>query len=449
MNWCVSELDTYDAAWACLGDSDDNMGPSWSNLIEEQLDFVTGDSEWGNGQDEYAQNSRRIVHVDGLGAYFGGSASDHEVPTGWVYETVGGQAIHNPNCGVYVFGAEVQEDGDIYWRNSRVYGSGGYGSNWHMSCNSPVAFFPITIKAGHKYLMYNADNTVFYDEDDDAGMGGEFYIGSPHHNANSAELAAGVSGCSKSQANNAFCNPTFVAGWFGGCRAGWDNTWGDDSYDKGIISPRIFTAPSNPNAIPCAWDMPGPGLTPLHESGAVIWPQALDEESYHGMYHVSPRLNHWELHERQQEHINITGGGMGMSTSYQRLALDLSLAHYYENDEYVNPLLGIEQGPIGGGMLPFGYKYETCVVAVMYTNGDFNDFGEGHCWFQLPDIFEGFGMIDMTEILDDDGWDIEQEILDNLGNSCTDTAFNTIGSNNPLSGNRGRTRILKPGGGTY
>ena len=154
---------------------------------------------------------------------------------------------------------------------------------------------PIRLKAGHQYLMYNSDYQVFYDEDNELGMGTEFYIGSPFQNVNSNENNS-VSGASNSEYIQSFSNPTFVAGFFGGCRVGHLDVWGQDSWDNYLIAPRIFTAPSDPNIIPATWDLPGPGWEPAHPSGNYIWPDALEDyNATSQLYGVSPLKTNQEL----------------------------------------------------------------------------------------------------------------------------------------------------------
>lgn len=439
-NWCVSEQDTYNANWACLGSSDfDDPHPSVDLyndclIAQRKNDILDGAyvDEWSeseslgmSGDNDITMNSMKLVHKDGLGAYPGSNPENWETPVGFTYETDNINIDeHNPVSGLYIIGGTCDNEEVSFNNHLEMNGNGGYdhfgNHQQNKYCQVPSIFMPIKLKAGHKYIMYNRDYHYLYDDIESTGAGSEYYIGSPfqniHSNANSSPN-------SQSQYQQSNSNPTFVAGWFGGCRVGRDNSWGQDSFDEYKIQPRIFTAPRDSSIIPGQWDLPGPGWTPAHPSGNFVWPQMLiDYEAKSSLYGVSPMRTNEELRSHQAQHFDPGGGGYGINSSYLKLKLNASWADYYDDNSFA------QQGTLNGNLMPIGYEYETCVVGLYYAEGGFNGFYEGmysNC--DIVDVFDGFGLIDLTEK------GLESLVDENLGMNCIDSALYSLDSQGILS----------------
>ena len=444
-NWCVSEQDTYDADWTCLAYGGSNeptdgiyegIDPYDDNLIKQRLDDIlnNGNIDWYTesqgltADDNRYMNSMRLVHRDGLGSWFD-VINNHETPVGTTYANYSNNP-HNPLSGIYILGGRL-DDNDISFNFEGTNGNGGINhfgnTNYHQHCQVPSIFMPIRLKAGHQYLMYNSDYQVFYDEDNELGMGTEFYIGSPFQNVNSNENNS-VSGASNSEYIQSFSNPTFVAGFFGGCRVGHLDVWGQDSWDNYLIAPRIFTAPSDPNIIPATWDLPGPGWEPAHPSGNYIWPDALEDyNATSQLYGVSPLKTNQELRDYQSNFIGSQVPGFGISSSYTAVKLNASWYDYFHDNSFAN------QDAFGNNNLPFGYEYETCVVALYYADGSWNQFDQGYMNYRINEVFQGFGLIDITEY-QQNGLDLIDAIQSNMGSFCTDNVFSILDPSGLITG---------------
>ena len=457
-NWCRSDQDVYDASWSCVGSdssissnvfndedcvidtrlesiffhmSEDPFNEGWGvGDVIDKLTNVHCDGAWG---DRVFMNSRRMIHDGGLGSFWD-TTDNHETPVGYYYDNE--DDTHNPNSGIYVTGAYIHTNNDVYFQYDKGFGNGGssqFGSpmNSHNFAQAPTIFMPITLQAGHKYIMYNRRSQRIYDEYNGIGYGCEYYIGSPFQNENSQEQISGSGGCSDYQMRAySFANPTFVAGWWGQCRSGQDNTWGVDSWDELKIPPRIFTAPDNASQIPAQWDLPGPGWGPRHVSGNFVWPDSInDNNGISKDYGVSPHRTNNELLDLQRQFYNAGGGQFGMSNAYQKLALNVNWYQYFGDTSFDS------QEPLdetGGPTMPFGYRYETCACVIVYPEGGYDGFGQGITNLWLHDFFDGFGLIDITASGEEE-W-FENYMSDNMGWHCLDNAHTTIDTTGSIQG---------------
>ena len=119
--------------------------------------------------------------------------------------------------------------------------------------------------------------------------------------------------------------------------------------------------------------------------------------------------------------------GFGVSSSYTAVKLNASWYDYFHDNSFAN------QDAFGNNNLPFGYEYETCVVALYYADGSWNNFDEGSFGYGIDEIFQGFGLIDITEY-QQNGLDLIDAIQSNMGSFCTDNVFSILDPSGLITG---------------
>ena len=429
LNWCISELDIYNEDFVCYnppnanGNETDSYselsdGTSFENsgsMIAERVEYLFDSPDWNNSVNICNNESETIVHNNGLGFLHttSGSMLSHQPTLGHAWINPGSQP-HNPNAGIYIKGGAMHSTFEVSSNHlARSMETPFNEVSNHSYEQIPVVFIKIRMKANHRYMWINRGKPNSVENEDMPGYGMSYYCGSFHQNSNN------ITENSIEGQMNSNANPTFINSPFMDLRMGREDAFGNDSFSENLITPRIFTATNNPDIIPCAWDMPGPGLYPgFGDESKVIWPTPMYWDSpSHAEYSVSPHKDIFQLLVEQEMKMGpaLTGGG-GFTNSKQ-LRLNYSWRDYYESASYEG------QNDVGeNGLLPDGYEYETAFCCLLYDIGALNGFAEG----DHEELFEFFGgtgpdLIDITQWKEDGGQDIEEEIKGDLGAFCTDS----------------------------